>query len=107
MPHRDFTGYERVLTQGRVQLFYLSLLELPLPSRLNLEHDFELSRSLLEPVTTLFAVPRLMCILAVTVRLIPSPPARRFPFLDISSCTRWSHRRSILTSSSNNGYTCR
>jgi hypothetical protein len=44
MPSRDFSGVERVLTQGRVQMFYLSLLLWPAPSRLNLDHDFAVSR---------------------------------------------------------------
>jgi len=51
--HRDFSIGQRVLTQFRVILFYLSLLLFPHPSRLNLDHDFSLSRSLTDPLTTL------------------------------------------------------
>jgi tetratricopeptide (TPR) repeat protein len=51
--NRDFTLVQRVLTQFRVVIFYLSLLIWPHPSRLNLEHDFALSYSLFDPVTTL------------------------------------------------------
>ena len=81
MPYRDFSGFERVLTQSRVQFFYLSLLALPLPSRLNLEHDFEVSRSLLEPATTLLAVAGILFILIIAIRLIPTRPRLAFPVL--------------------------
>lgn len=53
---RSFTMGERVLTQFRVVLYYLTLLVYPHPSRLNLDHDFSISRSLLEPPTTLIAL---------------------------------------------------
>ena len=47
----DFSGWERVLTQARVHWLYASLIVWPAPSRLNLEHDFSVSRSPFEPVT--------------------------------------------------------
>lgn len=50
---RDFTLLERQLTQFRVIAFYLSLIFLPLPGRMNLEHHFTKSISLFEPITTL------------------------------------------------------
>lgn len=53
---RSFTMGERILTQFRVVLYYLTLLAYPHPSRLNLDHDFTLSRSLLDPPTTLFSL---------------------------------------------------
>jgi tetratricopeptide (TPR) repeat protein len=54
--NRDFTMMERVLTQFRVVVFYISLLLFPHPSRLNLLHDFTTSSSLLEPPTTLVSL---------------------------------------------------
>ena len=54
--YRDFTMEERVLTQSRVVFFYMSLLLFPLPSRLNLIHQFQISNSLLDPVTTLISI---------------------------------------------------
>lgn len=53
---RHFSLYERLLTESRVFFYYISLLLFPHPSRLNLDYDFTLSRSLIDPVTTLFAV---------------------------------------------------
>ncbi len=52
----DFNMIQRVLTEFRVVVFYLSLLFLPHPSRLNLEHDFAISHSLADPVSTLFSM---------------------------------------------------
>lgn len=53
---RNFTMTQRLWTESRVIFFYLSLYFLPLPGRLNLNHDFMLSNGLLDPVQTLFAV---------------------------------------------------
>jgi len=53
---RDFTLEQRLLTELRVVVFYISLLVFPHPSRLNLDHDFPISHSLIDPVTTLFSL---------------------------------------------------
>jgi len=54
--NKEFTFAERVLTQPRVVLYYLSLLFFPHPARLNLDHNFPLSHSLIDPVTTLLSL---------------------------------------------------
>ena len=54
--HRDFTLTQRVLTEFRVVIFYLSLLMFPHPSRLNLDHDFSISHTLIDPFTTLISI---------------------------------------------------
>jgi hypothetical protein len=53
---RDFTLMERVLTQFRVVLYYLTLLIYPHPSRLNLDYDFPISKTILDPPTTLISI---------------------------------------------------
>lgn len=53
---RGFSMSERLLTECRVLVFYLSLVLLPLPSRLNLLHEFEISHSLVDPPTTLISI---------------------------------------------------
>jgi Flp pilus assembly protein TadD len=53
---RYFTPTERLMTQPRVLIFYLSLIICPLPERLSIDHDFALSTSLLHPWTTLPAI---------------------------------------------------
>jgi hypothetical protein len=54
---RDFTPWERLLTQSRVMFFYLGLLAFPHIRAFGLYHDdFALSTGMLEPWTTLVAV---------------------------------------------------
>ena len=61
-----FTMKERLLTEPRVILFYLSLLFYPLTSRLTLIHDIEeLSISLFDPWSTLAAIIAIALIIAV------------------------------------------
>ena len=57
-PYSDggFSAGQRLLTQARVVCFYISLMIWPAPSRLNLDHHFPYSVSLLDPVTTLPAL---------------------------------------------------
>jgi tetratricopeptide (TPR) repeat protein len=60
---RDFTMAQRVLTEPRVIIFYLSLLFYPVNSRLTLLYDVDISRSLFQPWTTLPAI--LLILIAV------------------------------------------
>jgi tetratricopeptide (TPR) repeat protein len=53
---RDFSMTERLLTEARVLMQYLSLLVLPLPSRLNLAYDFPVSTFVFAPPATFFAI---------------------------------------------------
>jgi len=53
---RDFTMYQRVLTEFRVVIFYIGLLFWPYPGRLNLDHDFTLSTALSTPLTTSLSI---------------------------------------------------
>jgi hypothetical protein len=53
---RDFTMIQRVLTESRVVIFYISLLLFPHPARLNLDHHFIVSNSLFDPLTTLLSL---------------------------------------------------
>jgi protein O-mannosyl-transferase len=53
---REFTALERLLTQPRVLIFYLSQMIYPIPERFALIHEVQISRSLLAPWTTLPAI---------------------------------------------------
>jgi len=64
-----FTLTERLLTETRVLFFYISLLLLPLPSRLNLDHDFRLSTGLLTPPQTLLSIIALVGLVWLCVLL--------------------------------------
>ena len=54
--YRPFSLSERILTEPRIVLFYLSLIFYPLPGRLSIEHDVTISASLFEPWTTFPAI---------------------------------------------------
>lgn len=79
---RDFTLVQRVLTEFRVVVHYVSLIFFPHPSRLTLDHQFELSNSLAEPATTLFSLVFILVSIAVSILW-----ARKLPLL--SFCVLW------------------
>jgi tetratricopeptide (TPR) repeat protein len=60
---KDFTLLQRLLTEFRVIFLYLGIFFLPLPARLSLEHDLEISRSIFSPPDTLLAVIIICCFL--------------------------------------------
>jgi tetratricopeptide (TPR) repeat protein len=76
---RDFTPLQRLLTQSRVVIFYISLMLWPNPSRLNLDHDFALSHSLLNPASTLIAITVIIALIACAILI-----ARKEPLLSFS-----------------------
>jgi protein O-mannosyl-transferase len=61
---RPFTMVERLLTEPRIILFYITLLFYPLSSRLTMIHDIELSKSLFDPWTTFIAIIVIFIIIA-------------------------------------------
>lgn len=79
---RDFSPVERILTELRVLIFYLSLLVFPWPGRLSLDHGFSVSHSLVDPASTLICAALIVVMIALAVRL-----ARRRPIL--SFCILW------------------
>ncbi|MBW2031738.1 MAG: tetratricopeptide repeat protein, partial [Deltaproteobacteria bacterium] len=76
---RPFTLYQRLLTEPRVVLFYVSQLLYPLPERLSVAHSFKLSTSLFHPVTTILSI---LLLLGATVMLLIK--ARRIPLIAFS-----------------------
>ncbi|MDP7740364.1 MAG: tetratricopeptide repeat protein [Lentisphaeria bacterium] len=74
---RDFNMAQRVMTEWRVIVFYLSLLLLPLPQRLNLDHHCELiSQSIFAPPSTVLSLLFILGLLAgagVAARRYPLP----------------------------------
>lgn len=76
---RDFSLAERLLTELRVVVYYLSLLVFPHPSRLNLDYDFGLSTSLVDPVSTLAALIALVGLAGLAVYT-----ARRYRLLSFA-----------------------
>ena len=63
--NRGFTLWERLLTEPRVILFYISLLLYPMPDRLCLEHGITLSTSLTTPISTIMSIAAILLILGI------------------------------------------
>jgi tetratricopeptide (TPR) repeat protein len=64
---RDFDMGQRVLTEFRVVIFYISLLLFPHPARLNIEHDFQLSLSPLDPFSTILSLAVLLGLFCLAI----------------------------------------
>ena len=77
--HRDFSPVQRLMTEARVIIFYVSLLLFPHPGRLNLDHDFAVSNSLLDPPSTLGSLILIAALMIAAVLL-----ARRQRLLSFS-----------------------
>ena len=75
---RDFTLTQRVLTQFRVIIFYISLLIWPQPGRLNLDHDFALSYSLTNPITTALAMTMIIALILAAILIAKREPLISF-----------------------------
>ena len=89
---REFTLSQRLLTELRVVVFYISLLFFPHPSRLNLDHDFAISTGLLSPLSTLFSA--IIIFLLFITALVT---ARRHRL--ISFCLLWFLGNLVIESS--------
>ena len=89
---RTFTLDQRLLTELRVVVLYISLLLWPHPQRLNLVHDMPLSVSLFQPPSTIVSLMIIAGLLFAAVYF-----ARRYPLF--SFCTLWFFGNLILESS--------
>lgn len=78
---RSFTLGQRLLTESRVVVWYVSLLLFPDPSRFSLEHDVVVSTSLIHPVTTLFSISILLVFASSTFIYRKKYPVITFGFL--------------------------
>lgn len=78
---KNYTFTERALTEFRVLIFYISLLVLPLPSRLNIYHDFSVSTSLLTPITTLMSLVAVSALMVLALKRAKSDPLVSFGIL--------------------------
>ena len=78
---RYFTPMERLMTQPRVFVLYLTQILYPLPARLSIEHDIDLSTSLLQPWTTLPALVFVVVIIIGALFQIRQRPLLSFAIL--------------------------
>jgi Tfp pilus assembly protein PilF len=67
---QTFTMWERVLTEGRVLVYYLTLLVYPSPSRLSLDYYMPVSTSLVDPLSTLVSWALVLGLLIAAIALI-------------------------------------
>ncbi|MBN1472373.1 MAG: tetratricopeptide repeat protein [Syntrophaceae bacterium] len=79
--NRPFTLAERLLTEPRVIIFYITLLLYPIASRLTLIHDIELSTSFLTPWDTLPAIALILISIAFAVFISRKRPLIAFCIL--------------------------
>lgn len=80
--NRDFSFVERVLTQSRVLVFYLRMIILPSNTELGLFHDdFTVSKSLLQPASTLYSMLFLISTLLTALLLRKKTPIISFGIL--------------------------
>jgi Tfp pilus assembly protein PilF len=75
---RDFSMMQRILTEPRVILFYLSLLFYPISSRLTLLYDIEISRSLFQPWTTIPSILLILFIIGFALYIVRKRPLISF-----------------------------
>lgn len=68
--HRDFTLVERLLTEPRIIFFYIFLLLIPDVGLLNLNHDFIISKGVIEPPQTLFSIIGIVLMIVIGIVLI-------------------------------------
>ena len=78
---RYFTPMERLMTQPRVLVFYLTQILCPLPARLSIEHDIDLSTALLQPWTTLPAIVFVVAVIIGALFQIRKRPLLSFAIL--------------------------
>ncbi|TYT75828.1 tetratricopeptide repeat protein [Desulfobotulus mexicanus] len=76
---RTFSLEERLLTQPRIILFYISLIFYPITDRLSLVHDFEISTGLFQPWTTLPAIMLITGMIATALW-----KARQYPLISFA-----------------------
>ena len=79
--NRSFTLGDRVLTQPRIILMYLSQIFIPVAERLSIEHNVVLSTSLFSPWTTLPAIFLILLLVAGSLFFLKKYPLICFPIL--------------------------
>jgi len=90
--YRDFSLIERVLTQFRVIIHYLTLLSYPSSNRLNLDYDFPVSHSLFDPPTTFLSMMVIIGLITWSLYIAKKKPL-------ISFCIIWFFINLVIESS--------
>jgi tetratricopeptide (TPR) repeat protein len=75
---RQFTLAQRLLTEPRIIVFYITLLLYPDPSRLNIAHSVQISTSFLNPIWTFFSILFILGAIGYSVYLAKKRPLFSF-----------------------------
>lgn len=75
---RPFTLGQRLLTEPRIIIYYLTLLFYPMPNRLSIVHDFPISTSLFHPISTFLCILAIFAIIAGALLLAKKRPLISF-----------------------------
>jgi protein O-mannosyl-transferase len=78
---RSFTMTERLMTESRIVIEYLSQIVYPLLTRFSIEHSVTISTSLLDPITTLTSIAFISGLLALSFFLLRKMPILSFSIL--------------------------
>ena len=78
---RPYTLAERLMTEPRVVIFYLSQIFYPVPTRLSIEHDVTISTSLLHPWSTLPSIALVIVLILFGLSQTQKRPVISFAIL--------------------------
>jgi tetratricopeptide (TPR) repeat protein len=79
--NRPFSLTQRLLTESRILLFYISLLVYPVPWRFSVAHSVQISSSLFDPVTTFASILILLIGFMLLLFFAKKRPLVSFSFL--------------------------
>ncbi len=79
--NRFFTPMQRLMTEPRILIFYLSQIFYSVPTRLSIEHDVVISTSLLDPWNTLPSIGLVLILIALGLWHIRRMPLLSFAIL--------------------------
>ncbi len=79
--NRYFTPGERLLTEARIVVYYISLIFYPSPTRLSIEHDIDVSTSFIYPWTTLPSIIVIIILFGLGIWQIRKRPLLSFAIL--------------------------
>ena len=79
--HRPFTPLERLLTEPRIVVFYLSQIFYPAATRLSIEHDIPISTSIMHPWSTIPCLIAVLLLIGIGLWQMRKRPVLSFAIL--------------------------
>jgi Tfp pilus assembly protein PilF len=79
--NRPFTLAQRLLTEPRILVFYITLLLYPVPNRLSIAHSIHISTSLIDPIWTFLSILFILGAIGYSVYLAKRQPLFSFCIL--------------------------